>query len=64
MGSNLASIFNHPYARQLNNIANPITALGMYLVLKSRLIADWSVENMNHYMTLNKNMGSKLFFLK
>jgi hypothetical protein len=38
---------------KINILTNQTTALGMYLVLKSKLIPDWSVENMNRDMTPN-----------
>ena len=42
------------HARQLNILTNQTTAVDMYSVSKSRLIADWSFENMNPDMTLNR----------
>jgi hypothetical protein len=37
---------------KINILTNQKTAPGMYLVLKSKLIPDWSVENMNRDMSL------------
>ena len=47
-------VFNGTFnniSRQLNIVTTQTTALGMYSVLNSRIIADWSIENMNLDMT-------------
>ena len=57
---NLLSIFDRPIIyKTVDYIDNWTTALGVYLVLIyiiSRLIADWSVENMNLDVTQYVNV--------
>ena len=50
----LSSLTVQSYARQFNILTNWTTALDMHSGLKTSLIADWSVENMNHAMTLSE----------
>jgi hypothetical protein len=45
------------YARQLTMLTNRTTARGVNTVLKSRLIADWSVENINIDMIEKSGVG-------
>jgi hypothetical protein len=44
-------IFSLSYARQLYLLTNQTTAFSMILILKCKLIGDWSVENMIPDMT-------------
>ena len=49
-----SSLIVQSYARQFNILTNRTTALDMHSVLKTNLIVDWSVENMNHALTLSE----------
>jgi len=55
MSGNLSFIFDSLiiYARKLNISTKRTTDFGVYSVFKSRLITDWSIENMNPDMNPN-----------
>ena len=50
MTCNISFVFDHSIIyKTFNILTSRTTTLGMYSVLKSRLIADWSFENINSW---------------
>ena len=54
-----SSFIIQSYVRQFNILTNhdQTTAFGVYSVLKSTLITDWSIENMNSDMTPKQDVA-------